>query len=506
MSDVVATVRTTREVTQKPAFRMLRQHTPEVTAAVLRVAFPDSDVVVEADILHARVDSLLDELVAAGEKVPQRQGEQRISGRDLCREFVADHLLGRPADSNSYTLAPAAVQALELIERLRSDRALANSSRLNAILQAARELSRLATVDRGRRLQQLDSDITAARARVDELVTEHDRIAAGGDIETASYGELIEAYAHLDDLVRRLPTDLARVRESIDDEHRRIIGELRADDRSTGQAVIDHLEKTDALLNTPEGQAFQGVRELLSDQARLHALRHDISTILSHRVFQETLRSEEQESLSTTHGRLRVSMRMVQDKRDRTMSTLAGYIRSRGLVSERELGRVLNDLGSELTTLLATANSRTLVGMDLLPDSLDMAYLHQRFDVSIAEPEPAALADTWADRPEPPALADLVALGGPRPETVHRVLAGMEGAPGASIGDAFNALDAEFRRPVELWGLWQAAASAGFDFGQCQGTEEFHVIRPDGSATTFIAERIVLTADQVQYLQERENR
>jgi Protein of unknown function (DUF3375) len=238
VSDVVRRLRAAREVMQKPTFDLFRKRNPEVTAAILESAFPDSDAVVDADVLHSRVDALLDELVAAGERVPQRRDgddDLRITGREMCRELIADQLLGRPADTDGYLMTPAAVQAQEIIGRLRVDRPLANSSRLNAILQAARDLSRLATVDRASRLAQLDSDIVAARARVDELVAERDRIAGGGEIEVADYGALIESYAHLDDLVRRLPTDLARVRESIDIEHRRTIAELRADERSTGQ-------------------------------------------------------------------------------------------------------------------------------------------------------------------------------------------------------------------------------------------------------------------------------
>lgn len=436
--------------------------------------------------------------------MPQRQDgdEYRITGRGLCRDLVTEHLLGRPADSDSYVLTPAAVQALEIIGRLGADRPLANSSRLNAILQAARELSRMATVDRGSRLKQLDADINAARARVDELAAERERIATGGEIEAADYGVLIESYTHLDDLVRRLPTDLARVRESIDDEHRRTIGELRADERSTGRAVIDHLDKTGTLLlHTPEGQAFQGVRELLADQTRLAALRADLETILSHKVFEEALRADEQEALAHTPGRLRINMRLVQDKLDRAMSTLSGYIVSRGLVSERELGRILNDLGTALAVNLQHATSRTVVDVDVLPDGIELAYLHERFDTSIAEPDPQALADTWAEQPDPPTLAELIALGGPRPETVQRVVDTLVQRPQASLGEVFNDLPTEFRRPVEMWGLWQAAASAGFDFGTCDATEEFHVIRPDGNSTTFTAERILLTPGHIRYLQ-----
>ena len=507
MSDVVRRLRAAREVMQKPTFGLFRKRNPEVTAAILESAFPDTDAVVDADVLHSRVDALLDELVAAGERVPQRrdgEDDYRITGRELCRELVGDQLLGRPADTDGYLLTPAAVHAQEIIGRLRIDRPLANSSRLNAILQAARDLSRLATVDRAGRLAQLDSDIVAARAHLDELVAERDRIAGGGEIDAADYGALIESYSHLDDLVRRLPTDLARVRESIDVEHRRTIAELRADERSTGQAVIDHLDKTGTLLlDTAEGQAFQGVRELLADPTRLASLRIDLDTILSHAVFQEALRSDEQDALAHTPGRLRMNMGLVQEKLDRAMSTLSGYIVSRGLVSERELGRVLNELGTALAVILERT-PRAVIDLDVLPEGIELTYLRERFDLSIAEPDPQDLADTWAEQPDPPSLAELVALGGPRPETVRHVVDELAHRPGASLGEVFNDLPVEFRRPVELWGLWQAAASSGFNFGGCETTEEFHVVRPDGDSATFIADRILLTPAQIWYLQARE--
>lgn len=72
---------------QKPTFDLFRKRNPELTSAILEPAFPDSDAVVDADVLHSRVDALLDELVAAGERVPQRRDgddDFRITGREMC--------------------------------------------------------------------------------------------------------------------------------------------------------------------------------------------------------------------------------------------------------------------------------------------------------------------------------------------------------------------------------------------------------------------------------------
>lgn len=236
---------------------MLRKDNPEIIVAILRTAFPDTDAAVDADTLPSRVDAILDELTAAGERVPQRSDE-RIAGRDLCQQLVADQLLGRSPNSNNYTLAPGAVEALEIVDRLGSQRALANSSRLTAILKSARDLSAMTTVDHDSRLRQMQQEVDRMVLELDALNREYERILGGGDIESVSFQTLIDAYEHLTDLVKRLPTDLARVRESVDSEHRRIIRELREDERSTGQSVIDHLELSDALLDTPKAGPFAG--------------------------------------------------------------------------------------------------------------------------------------------------------------------------------------------------------------------------------------------------------
>ncbi|WP_213571523.1 DUF3375 family protein [Rhodococcus sp. USK13] len=505
MSDALRFLDQARLAAQKPSFRMLRKDNPEIVVAILRTAFPDTDAAVDADTLHSRVDAILDELTAAGERVPRRS-EERIAGRDLCQQLVADQLLGRSPNSNNYTLAPGAVEALEIVDRLGSQRALANSSRLTAILKAARDLSAMTTVDRESRLRQMQQEIERMALELDALNREYERIRAGGDIESVPFQTLIDAYEHLTDLVKRLPTDLARVRESVDSEHRRIIRELREDERSTGQSVIDHLELSDALLDTPEGRAFRGVRDLLGDRTKLSELKNDLSTILSHAVFEELLPPSEHDNLYGTPRRLRDGLAMVQDKRNRTMETLSGYIVSRGLIEERELAKVLNDIGKELNVWLESANSRTVVPFDLMPDRIEFKYLHERFDVTLNEPAPPPAADTSGEMPVPPTLAEIVALGGPRPETLYHVLDGIEVLQDqrTSLGEVFNTLDPEFRRPVELFGLWQAAATGGVIFGSGV-TEPFYTVRPDGTTCAIHAEKIILTPDHIAAIRALED-
>ncbi|EON32613.1 hypothetical protein GTC6_11251 [Gordonia terrae C-6] len=485
--------------------KLFRKDSPEVTITVLRAAFSDVEDVVEVELLHSRTDALLSELEGLGESVPRRD-RARMSGREFCQRLVSDQLLGLSANSNTYSLAPAAVEALEILERVGSDRALANSSRIEAILRAARDLAALATVDPLQRTKQLDREIERLQREVVRAAAERDRIAAGGQVETAPEQQLIDAYAHLDDLIKRLPADLARVRDSVDGEHRRLTRELRDGDQSTGQSIIDHLATADLLLDTPEGKAFRGVRDLLGDRDTLRELRTNILAAVNHEVLQIGLREDERRDLTATHRRLREGLRTVQERRDRTAETLSGYVITRSLIEERELGRILDQLLGHLSAWLQTATNRTVLPWELIPEGIEIESIPERFDLTFTETPPPPLEDTSQFAPPPPTLEDILALGGPRPETLAAVVDMLRNNRDeqATLGSLFNQLPPRLRRPVELFGLWQAAAGAGADITAAP-TEPFHTVRPDGSECTILAAPIVLTDAQFLTLLEKAN-
>lgn len=220
---------------------------------------------------------------------------------------------------------------------------------------------------------------------------ERDRIAAGGQVETAPEQLLIDAYAHLDDLIKRLPADLARVRDSVDGEHRRLTRELRDGDQSTGQSIIDQLATADLLLDTPEGKAFRWFRDLLGDRDTLRELRTNILAAVNHEVLQIGLREDERRDLTATHRRLREGLHAVQGCRDRTAETLSEYVITRSLIEERELGRILDQLLGHLSAWLQTATNHTVLPWELILEGIEIESLSERFGLTFTDTPPLPL-------------------------------------------------------------------------------------------------------------------
>jgi hypothetical protein len=63
------------------------------------------------------------------------------------------------------------------------------------------------------------------------------------------------------------------------------------------------------------------------------------------------------------------------------------------------------------------------------------------------------------------------------------------------VGDAFNSLDDNLRRPVEILGLLQIATQVDA-VTRAETYEDFTTVRPDGTVRTFAVPRIVFTADE----------
>jgi hypothetical protein len=62
--------------------------------------------------------------------------------------------------------------------------------------------------------------------------------------------------------------------------------------------------------------------------------------------------------------------------------------------------------------------------------------------------------------------------------------------PAASLGEVFDSLDQELRRPVEILGLLHVAADR--DLAVAADLEHYRAVRPDGSERMFAVPRVPL--------------
>jgi len=97
MSEVVGELARTREAFAKPTLRLLSGSGAAFRVAVLRSAFSRDRRSVQADRLHAQVDTYLADLRRAGteEGVPTN-----VAGRWLCNDWVNRQWLFRDSDAD----------------------------------------------------------------------------------------------------------------------------------------------------------------------------------------------------------------------------------------------------------------------------------------------------------------------------------------------------------------------------------------------------------------------
>jgi hypothetical protein len=166
---------------------------------------------------------------------------------------------------------------------------------------------------------------------------------------------------------------------------------------------------------------------------------------------------------------------------------------------------------------MATARDRDKVPLDLLPDAVDITHLrHRMFDSGSLIPPPP-LEDTSGDAPEVIDLAAIRAQGGPQFAALRsQIAAAVASGDHDSLGDLFNSLPHDLRRPVEILGLLHLLTDthhsenpsvdieAGHDngvevasIGEDTPPDRLDALRPDGSRRTFLLPRLPLPAATV---------
>lgn len=472
MSGITGEFSRIAEASESPTLGLLSLKWAPFVLAVFSETFDQTAKTIKADRLHVRVNSYLEEMTAAGHEVPPGDG------RALCTAWMNARWLRRIHDGDdeeAYELTSAAMGAQRIVENLARDRALLSESRLTTIMSGVRRLASEANPDRAARIAALDKEINA-------LKDERDRLVTGGEIQAAPDDRMVEGYLDMRDLLAQLPRDFRRVEEALDHMRRDLIKQFRADERPKGDVLEEYLERSEALSQQTEaGRAFEGALTILSNSELLREFQDGLSMILTH-PFARTLEADETLDFRRSANLLRRGLQDVQATRTRLNRALGDFITSHDSAEEREVNRVLASLQNEIDVWMQSARPRDLVPLPApMPEKLDVDHVRTRFYDPAQERPVAELEDVWNDAPDAPDLDDVRRQGGPMLREVRRGVFAALDSGAATLGEAFNLLPAELRRPVELFGLMQLA-----DAGTDEDTQETVVTRrPDGSARAF---------------------
>ena len=487
MGDVLGELRLVEQAFTRPTLQILRSKWAPVQVTVLRLVYDQERRSIPTDRLHADVDALLSILRSEGEQVPNR------SGKELCRDWMNNKWLVRLNADNAgeiYELTSYALEALELVQNLSSERPLLSESRLAAILDAVRRQAIEASPDAESRIERLDTQIAV-------LSAERGRLAAGGEPEPASVDRMMEGYDNLVDLIGQLPSDFKRVEEGIRSHRETILTDFRSDTRPLGQIIDEYLERSDDLLSTSEGRAFDGAIRLLRDDAMLTQLKRDLDVILEH-PFTKALNSDEIRAFQGTVKMVRRGLEDVLDQRRRLTKTLRDHIVSHDAVRERELADTLAALHVELVNWVHSTSTRARSTVELLPGSVGaLPHVRERYfdpgDAVVPEP----LSATDSDEIEGLTLEEILRQGGPLLLRLQQGLA--SAATGSTAGSAFHEFPDDLRRPVEVLGLLHLLSR----IGALEDTEEHEMVetlRPDGTRRSFKIPSVSVTADRSVHL------
>jgi hypothetical protein len=503
VSDIAAELVRVGEAFEKPTLRLLARKWAPLVLAIFRTVFTRDQRTVPADRLHQQVDNYLDELRLGGESVPDG------TGRALCMQWLGDNWLVRTRDEDDteqYSLTSHALEALDLVQSLTRDRTLISESRIHTILDVVRRVATDANPDRQARLDRLEAQIAALRA-------ERDRIAAGGEIASASDDQMLDGYTNLLSLIGQLPSDFKRVEEAVVGMHRQIISDFRSEACAIAEVIDQYLAKSDSLMTlTAEGRAFEGAFTLLRDEPLLADLRRDLDIILAH-PFAQALTPAEQREFRRTVKIIQDGIRDVLSQRQRLSATLRDHIVHHDIVRDRELDAALRQINQQLDIWMRTAGPRATIGVELVPAKVDVHHLRERFwDPAEAAPPPP-LEDVSDTAPPAPGLDVIRNQGGPTfGQLREQLIAAAAIGEFGTVADAFGAFPKDLRRPVELIGLIHVFLGARADdpVGEppdgevltavVDREERVETVRPDGTFRIFAMPVLPLRPDDASAL------
>ena len=436
MSEVVAQFDSLDAVFADGAMRLLRSDYAQASVALLRTLFGDGTSRMESEILYAQVDALLDELDHAGRKVWRHEDGSRLDAREVVndkwmREFrlLAKRIL--PSGMSEHSLRPEALAVLAAARDVGDDEIILSSPRIETIIEALTQLSTVVNPDKQARRADLVSKVERAQRALDAFD------ASGGEADVDA--NPVAMFRNALDLMSQIPADMSRIEGRMYEERNRLIDSFHKDERPGGELVADYLRRSDELFDgTDMGQVYNGAITMLSN-SKLNA---DISSrvrMITRSDALASLDARERASLERSWKGLVSGMTGVLKLRKACSQTVSNAITQYDHETYREYTSLLKKL---YDVVLARGLEEGPLARSPMHDSLDTTQLESLvFRLSAR-----------SDREAPPPLyaADT--------DTIPRQI---PAGGSMALSHAFNALDPDVRREVELCGLMTFALGLG---------------------------------------------
>lgn len=494
MSDVLTTYESLGAAYGKRTLRLLRSDHSRIYLALFRAIFPDGSQGILAEDLWSRMDECLADLAAAGhaDELPIEDGQIK-SGRAVCREltdrygWVESEMVG---DGRlEYHLTSDAIEALEIVERLGSADTLVSGSRMRTLLEAIDMATVLFSPD-------YEEGLAVLRRRLEQAQAQLDAYEAAGGGEPLSLERARDEVVNIVSLMSGLPADLRRLGEGVHAQANGLIDSFREDVRPVGAIVGDYIDDARMLLDgTDQGRSFKDAVSVLGNQAVTDEVNAKLDVIANAPVFAESS-YEQSRRLQDGWDQIGTGIEWVNAEDLRASRAVLWAVSRHDVTRDRELTGTLKELETAVYRWAGVVGARDEGPVVPTMGVWDVESLRSRPFVEGVPAPPPALAQGEADVAVLD-LEELRRLGGPLTgELLDAIAAQMPlSAPKVDLGSAFNALPAAMRRPVELAGLVQLAATLGVDMGRSERVR-YECVDLDGNDVVWEGPRIVVTAAQ----------
>ncbi len=499
-SDVVSMYGSLAPAFAKSTLRLIRNPHARIYLSLVKVAFPDTSQPMLAEELWALLDSALASM--QGRAIPDLPIEdgQLKSGRALCRELIDQYnwleSTVLPDGRTEYRLTSDAAEAISVIDRLNSSEGVMGASRMHTLVEAIERASVLFSTDYESGHRVLVQRLAQAQAELDEY-------KARGGAEPLTPERARDVVRNLQDLMNQLPHDLRRLEEDVHGNATQLIERFREDDRPVGEVIKGYLEQgRDLVANTEHGRSFLDAVRVIGDSSTSEGVVAKLE-LVANAPLSDGKPLPQAAALEDGWGQISRGIAQVNTENTRASRVIGRSIAQHDVTRDRELTAVLKQLESAAYAWAADASPRARAPFLTSTQRWDVASVANRLaNPSVAAPPPELAQGTPAEVTL--SMEELRRVGGPlTKELLEAILRALPlDARSVDLAEGFNALPAERRRPVEIAGFVQLAASLGLDPERARAVP-YHCVDLTGRDVTWLGPRIRVTVSQATRASER---
>ena len=315
------------------AWRLLASPRAPLVLACLAGLFEQAqDGVDEAEALLALAD-ILASFASQDELEIDEKNIQQQAGREL-REWIRRRLIierGQRLYSTD-ALNSALIFADSLDNRIMTSTA----SRLLVVQQQIEKLAVSLNPNPQAHIHALEQKIQHLQQQLEQ--------ARQGHIEILTEQQAVESIREVYVLSNGLCSDFRRVEDSWREADKSLRQHMMLEDNHRGTIVDSLLDGQEALLNTPEGQVFDGFMRQLKQSDDITAMKVQINEILRHEATHKALNRQQTLELKWLQMRLIQESKLVMQARARSEKDVRNFIKT-GLAAEHHrVSLLLNEV------------------------------------------------------------------------------------------------------------------------------------------------------------------